>query len=392
MSVRAAPLAAAAAALLLLSGGRGAGAAPAPREVVHVGPGRQFRLPSEAAAAVGDGAIVEIDPGTYRGDVAVWRQNDLTIEGLGAKQGKRPHLVAAGRAAQGKAIWVIQGRNVRISNIEFSGAKVADLNGAGLRLQGVGRTIVSHCYFHDNQDGILASNIASSEIDIERSEFAHNGAGDGYSHNIYVGRVKSFTLRFSFVHDAHVGHEVKSRARLTRILYDWIGNLGGDGSYLLDVPDGGTVYVIGSVLEKGAKAENRVAVSFAEESRHNPTEGYFLVNDTFVSHLGGAIFVRNLDPRAPVRIVNSLFAGPGTVLAGRGSLSHSLAPYRGGFVDAARHDYHLKAGSPAIGAGIDPGQGAGRALAPDAIYRPVAGGRAEAWPRPLDLGAFPHGS
>ncbi len=355
---------------------------------MHVGPGRQFHLPSEAAAAVGDGAIVEIDPGTYRGDVAVWRQNDLTIEGVGG----RPHIVAEGRNADGKGIWVLKGRDVRVLNIEFSGAKVPDKNGSGLRIQGPGHTLVSGCYFHDNQDGILASNIASSSIDIERSEFARNGAGDGYSHNIYVGRVKSFTLRFSFVHEAHIGHEVKSRAALTRILYDWIGNLaGGDGSMLVDLPDGGTAYIIGTVLQKGVLAENRVAVSFAEESRHNPSQGFFLANDTFVSSLPGAIFVRDRDPATPVRITNSLFAGPGMPLAGPGSIDHSIEHYQGGFAAAARWDYHLAPRSPAIGAGADPGQGAGRSLLPVAVYLAPASGRARRWPRPLDLGAFPDG-
>jgi len=36
-----------------------------------------------------------------------------------------------------------------------------------------------------------------------------NGSGDGYSHNLYIGQVKSFTLRFSYVTTTR-GHNVKS--------------------------------------------------------------------------------------------------------------------------------------------------------------------------------------
>src|SRR5690349_12422934 len=72
--------------------------------VLQVGMGKAFSVPSKAAAAAKDGDVVEIDAGTYRGDVAVWRANNLTIRGVGG----RPHLEAAGANAQGKAIWVIQ--------------------------------------------------------------------------------------------------------------------------------------------------------------------------------------------------------------------------------------------------------------------------------------------
>src|SRR5690349_18526078 len=94
------------------------------RRIVRVGPGRPFPTPSKAAAIVKDGDIVGMDAVTYRGDVAVWKANDLVLRGLG----NRPHLEAAGANAEGKAIWVIQGNNTTVENVEFSGAKVPDGN------------------------------------------------------------------------------------------------------------------------------------------------------------------------------------------------------------------------------------------------------------------------
>ena len=46
-----------------------------------------------------------------------------------------------------------------------------------------------NCYFHDNQDGILANAVVGSSILIEYSEFYKNGAGDGQSHNMYINGV-----------------------------------------------------------------------------------------------------------------------------------------------------------------------------------------------------------
>jgi hypothetical protein len=101
----------------------------APRGVVEVGPGKKFDRPSAAARVAKNGDVIEIAAGTYEGDVAIWRQNNLTIRGVGG----RPHLEADGEYAEGKGIWVIKGRNATVENVEFSGARVPDQNGAGIR-------------------------------------------------------------------------------------------------------------------------------------------------------------------------------------------------------------------------------------------------------------------
>ncbi|HEX4193330.1 MAG TPA: right-handed parallel beta-helix repeat-containing protein, partial [Stellaceae bacterium] len=111
--------------------------------VVHVGASRDIKSVKDAAAQAKDGDTIEIDAGTYTGDVAIWRANDLTIRGVGG----RPHFAADGEAAEGKAIFVTNGRNIRIENIEFSDAKVGDNNGAGIRAEGPNLTVYN-CYFH----------------------------------------------------------------------------------------------------------------------------------------------------------------------------------------------------------------------------------------------------
>ena len=85
-------------------------ASTTPDQVLRVGPGRALTSPSAAARIARDGATVLIDPGDYLGDVAVWTQDRLTLRGHGG----RARLHAAGRAAEGKAIWVIRGNDVLI--------------------------------------------------------------------------------------------------------------------------------------------------------------------------------------------------------------------------------------------------------------------------------------
>ena len=87
---------------------------------------------------------------------------------------------------------VIRGADTTVEHVEFSGGRVPDKNGA------------------DPQSDVL----------VEHSEFHHNGAGDGYSHNLYIGQVRSFTLRFCSSHHERTGHLVKSRAQASSILYN----------------------------------------------------------------------------------------------------------------------------------------------------------------------------
>lgn len=358
------------------------GAQPA---VLHVGATREFKRPSDTARVAHDGDIIEIDAGIYAGDVAVWRRNRLTIRGLGG----RAHLRADGAHAEGKAIWVIKGNDTTIEGLEFSGATVPDHNGAGVRLEGAGLA-VRDCYFHDNEDGILAGAGPTSDIVVEHSEFARNGFGDGQTHNLYIGKVRSFTLRFSYVHDALVGHNVKSRALKSQITYNRIvDETNGRSSYAIDLPDGGLSFVIGNVIQHGAAAENSTVVSYGAEGFKHPLNALYFVNNTVINdRLEGGRFLFVAAGAAEVRIVNNLFSGRGEVLSGPGELRGNIAVPKTDFVDPAAFDYRLKAGAAAIGRGIDPGSAHGFALRPVAEYVDGAQRRVRNNRAKLDAGAL----
>lgn len=121
-----------------------------------------------AAAAAQAGETVDVDVGVYAGDACTWSADNLLIRGVpvAGSAAKYAHMDSKGAHAQGKAIWVVDGKNTAIESIEFSGAKVPDGNGAGIRQQGPGITI-RNCYFHDNENGILG---AGNDMVIEYPE------------------------------------------------------------------------------------------------------------------------------------------------------------------------------------------------------------------------------
>lgn len=319
-----------------------------------VGPTRTLTTPSAAAAVARDGDTVLIDAADYHGDVATWNQDDLTLAGVGG----RARLHAAGKSAQGKAIWVIAGDRVTVDSIEFRDAVVPDRNGAGIRGEGTGLTI-RNSRFINNEDGILTGANPNSDILIETSEFAGSGVGDGFSHNIYIGAVRSFTLRGSWSHNARVGHNVKSRALRTVVEYSRIDDEDGTASYSIDLSDGGEAIVRGNVIRQGPNSPNSALVTYAPESQNNPGRTLDVVNNTFVNdRVAGAVFVNVAGSGVTTRFVNNLVVGNGTLLAGSGAsgaLDQATVRATGGVVDRAGLDMRLVAGSPAIDAGVDPG-------------------------------------
>ena len=328
-------------------------------ETIRVGPNERYRMPSEAAQVAQDGDIVEIAAGDYPADVAVWAQNDLTIRGTG----KGAHLAAAGFAAEAKGIWVIRGDDVVVENVEFSGAKVPDKNGAGIRHQGGNLTIIN-CRFHDNQNGIL-SNKGGGVLSIDRSVFRNNGAGDGRSHNIYAGRIKQLKITASYFHHAKIGHNIKSRAYETYIHFSKIMD-GDDGesSYLIDLPDAGYAELTGNILQQGPASRNRTMISFGAESPEAIDGEVYLIHNTLVNDRPNGTFLRIANPLTRAHLQNNLFVGPGTIsnLDVRSISNLQIERERRWFsrshlfVDRANFDYRLAPGSQAIDVGsvLDP--------------------------------------
>jgi len=261
--------------------------------VVQVGPGRAITTLRQAARVAKSGSIVEIDAGDYRGDVAVWRQNDLLIRGVGG----RARVFANGRSAQDKAVWVVTGDRVVIENVELSGARVPDHNGAGIRYEGADLTL-RHCRLHHNEMGLLAIKNPRGRVYIEDCEVDHNltdTARHGkLGHNLYIGAIASFTLYNSNVHDGRQGHLVKSRAQSNYIRGNQLLDAEGSSSYLIDLPNGGQAEISNNHLLQGRDSPNKTAIAFAaEHGRERPGQRLRVIDNVFENDAAVGIFVRN---------------------------------------------------------------------------------------------------
>ena len=285
--------------------------------VLTVGPNGEFSKPSKAAKASKNGDVIEIDAaGDYFNDHAKWNKNDLIIRGVNG----RPHIKSYKDIKNRKGIWIIKGNNIKVSNVEFSGAKVKSRNGAAIRLLGT-NFYLSDCYIHDNENGILTGKNLESEVVIEKCEFANNGFGKGKTHNIYIGKIKRFTLKNSYSHSAKTGHLVKSRAKRNYILYNRLFEK--SSSYAIDLPNGGQTLVLGNIIYQGQDTKNSAVVSFGAEMKkhrikYEINEMIFAYNSVLNEKKPGAFVIVKRDTRA--MISNNLFSGPGKVTKGNGDI------------------------------------------------------------------------
>jgi hypothetical protein len=364
---------------------------------LSVGPNQPFPTPCEAIKVATPGDLIEIAAATYSGDVCTITTSDLTIRGVNG----RPRIAAGGKSAGGKAIWVVSGNNITIDNVEMYGAAVADRNGAALRLEGTNFTL-RNSFLHDNENGILSGVNTASTIVLENNEFGHNGRGDGYTHNVYIGKAGKLTFRYNFSHDAHVGHNLKTRALYNTIAYNRFSSLrageagstaAGKPSYEIDVPNGGTTFIIGNVIQQPVSSINSNIVAYGEEGVSGYATDLYVVNNTFVNDESsrGTFVMIGRGVATPVELINNLFSGYGQQITQASAVKRTnYQALSVGFVNRGAYDLRPLLSSLIVDAGSAPGHSkTGESVNAEASYsHPSSGINRTVLGSRSDIGAY----
>lgn len=334
----------------------------------RVGPERKIKVPSEAAKLARSGDTIEIDAAIYLNDYAVWGQENLTLRGIGGMA----HLQSNAPIPNGKAIWIVSGNNTVIENVEFSGARVVDTNGAGIRHEG-GDLTLRNTYFHHNEFSVLTGAYPEASLNIESSRFWFQRREGTFSHGIYVGELKRFTLIGSHILGTDRGHQVKSRALENHILYNRIEDVaGGNSSRLVDLSNCGLSYIIGNDMQQSATSQNVNVIGYGPEGcegRSARQHRLFVVNNTFVNEAMNSTLVRN-HGNGDVLVANNLIFGRAELLQGKGIQQNNVVIN----LDLRQPgSWDAPPGSAAINAAQAVFDDDGAALVPDRTFSPPLG-------------------
>ena len=296
----------------VLSGAAGA-------RILAVGEGQEFKQPSDAIEAAREGDRVLIQPGEYL-DCATLRADKLVVEGIGDPA----KVLIAGKSCYGKGLFITTGTGITVRNLTLARARVADGNGAGIRMEGADLT-VEGVRFVDNQNGILAAPPAASTLTVRNSLFDRNGSceeGKGCAHGIYAGSGALLHVEDSVFTATRQGHHIKSRLPRTEIIGCSIQD-GSEGtaSYLVDIPNGGSVVVRDNRMEKGPGAGNHsAAIVIGAEGVTQPTREILIQGNTFRNDGSySTFFVKNMTATGAVLTGNRL-SGSVRPLNGDGSV------------------------------------------------------------------------
>jgi hypothetical protein len=239
--------------------------------------GRYFTSLEQAVAAIGSGeGTIRIAPGRY-GDCAI--QEGGRIAFVAEERGT---AVFDGGACEGKATLVLRGRSARIDGLVFVNVRVADGNGAGIRLE-QGDLEVAYTRFADGQCGILSHNDPKSSIRIDHSTFSGLGKdpdGTG-AHSLYIGDYGLLSVTRTRFERGTGGHYLKSRAARIEVLDSSFDDSGGRRTnYLIDLSNGAVGRIAGNTFVNGTGKENHATmVTIAPEGAENRSAGLVIENN-----------------------------------------------------------------------------------------------------------------
>lgn len=245
----------------------------APFVILQTGQG--FDRLQDAVNAIGDGSgTIRVANGRY-GDCAV--QGGGRIRYTAATPGQ---AVFDGGACEGKGTLVLRGRSAEVEGLVFANIRVADFNGAGIRLE-KGNLKVSQSWFRDSQQGILAGVDTAAEIAIDKSTFTRLGTCEGpggCAHSIYIGDYGALTITRSRFEAGRGGHYVKSRSRQVAVLSSSFDDTAGrETNYMIDLPGGSSGRIAGNWFVQGQSKENYSAfITVAPEGRQYSSAGLLI--------------------------------------------------------------------------------------------------------------------
>lgn len=272
-------------------------------------------------AETSSGGTLSLPTGTFHG--AAVTGVPMTVVGSGTTLTGADFVIPNGKAILNAAA------HLSVRDLIFQDAKVPDGNGAGIRPEPNVNLTVERCEFAGNQNGILTPP-GTGTITITECHFHDNGAGDGFTHEVYIGQSASVVAdNCIFTCGLKSTHAFKSRAKAATLRFcDFKGSpdpAGDVGGSVVDICEGGDLLIEDSTLEVAPGAGNHLFLGYALENQIAGLKTVLLRNVHLVDGTGtGGILQAS---GGALVIETCTYAGPTPpTLTGWGSVTGQFAP------------------------------------------------------------------
>jgi len=372
-----------------------------PGATLRVGPTQQFSSPCQAIAAAVAGDVIEIDPAeTYRNPPCTIQTPLLTIRSSGSRRAVIQASVQNGtlNPATATAVWLVRSAAQRLAleGLEFIDTRLRSFDGVAVRVEDGVSLVIRDCYFRNHDSALITGDSSGQDHLIEHSTFELNGSS--LSPGIDVGPAARLVFQGNYAVRASANHMLRSRAAQSFILYNRLSEeTFGTGDLEVDLPDGGRAFLIGNIIQQDERSQDRGMVGFLRSAVPAPgsVQELYVINNTFVNLAKTGTFIQiGAAMRGNVFVRNNIFHGPGAPVEQDGAAPGSTVALANNFagdpmfVDLERHNYQLKAGSPAIDTGAPAGSAQTVSLTPDRHYGHQACMTGRASRGPIDIGAY----
>lgn len=277
---------------------------PTSASTLMVGPGKRFARIEDANAKAKPGDVIRVYPrldnAPYEKVAVFVRQKNLTFKAVPSRANKRVIISGkgfeySGRGSIPRALFQFNkgADNCTLEGFELRDANNKSHNGAGVRINQANNITIRNCEIHHNNMGIMSNGNGTDQTAInqviENCVIHHNGSykKPGYSHNLYLGGT-SATIRFCDIHHSLTGHNVKSRAHYTRVLYSYIHDSSNREIDLVDSTDTESrksdAVLMGNIVVKDSECEgNRAVIHFGQDGKREHDGTIYLIHNTIIT-------------------------------------------------------------------------------------------------------------
>jgi parallel beta-helix repeat protein len=270
---------------------------------LDVGTARSFVRIEDALLKASPGDVINVYPGEYKKTALLVKTPNLhlkvaaekiTLDGSGYNY--------SGKGAIPRAIIQFEpsASDCTLEGFILLNASNESFNGAGIRINQANNITVRNCIIQKNEMGIMSNgsvkgNTATNQI-IEGCLISDNGTQKqaGYNHNLYLGGT-SVTVRNCEVARSVTGHNIKSRAHVTRVEQCNVHDSANrefdlvDGEGNTDVLNSDAYLVENRIVKSDNCTGNRNVIHFGKDGKSKHSGTLYLVRNRIQSPYATAI-------------------------------------------------------------------------------------------------------